>query len=90
MKKSLIVTAIDFKKAFNSIKRHKLIEVLIYYRVHPLIIDLIAKVYTEDKTYLQLNEEVRSEMMVTSGIKQGCTGSITIFKLITYYYRTTK
>ena len=84
MKKTLIVTAIDFQKAFDSIKRHKLIESLIYYRVHPLIIDLIAQVYTEDKTYLQLNEEVGSEMTVTSGIRQGCTGSTTIFKLITY------
>lgn len=84
MKKPLIVTSIDFQKAFDSIKRHKLIESLIYFRVHPLIIDLIAKVCTEDKTYLQLNEEVRSEMAVTSGIKQGCTGSTTIFKLITY------
>ena len=63
---------------------------MIYYRVHPLIIYLIAKVYTEDKTYLQLNEEVRSWLMVTSGIKQGCTGSTTIFKLITYHYWTTK
>lgn len=41
-----------------------------YYRVHPLTINLAPKVYIDDKRYLQLNEEVRSEMTVKRGRKQ--------------------
>ena len=83
-KKSLIITAIDFSKAFDSVKRSKLIETLIKFHVHPQIIDIIAKLYTGDKTYLKLNEEIRKEIEITSGIKQGCTISTTLFKLVTY------
>ena len=36
------------------------------------------------KTVLDLGEGIKQEMEVTSGIKQGCTGSTTLFKLVTY------
>ena len=83
-KNSLIVTAIDFSKAFDSIKRDKLIKAMINFRVHPRLIDIIANLYDGDKTLLQLNNEVSKEIEITSGIKQGCTGSTSLFKLVTY------
>ena len=46
----MFVIALDFKKAFDSINRIKLIETLIEYRVHPNIVDLIARLYSDDKT----------------------------------------
>ena len=49
-KEKLIVIALDFKKAFDSIDRRKLIEALIEYRINPYVIDLIAKIYSNDKT----------------------------------------
>src|SRR5678816_916728 len=43
------------------------------------------RVYTDDKTYIKLGNEIENvEIEVTSGIKQGCTGSTTLFKLVTY------
>ena len=79
----LIVLALDFKKAFDSIDRSKMIEVLIKYKVHPCLIDLIVKIYSDDITTLILGD-MKIDMKISSGIKQGCTVSTTLFKLITY------
>ena len=83
-KKKLIVTSIDFRKAFDSIKRETLIEVMKEYKINPFIIDSIAKIYVGDKTILDLGEGLEQEVEVTSGIRKGCTGSTTLSKLITY------
>ena len=79
----LFVIALDFKKAFDSVNRIKLIETLIEYRVHPKIIDLIARLYSDDKTELTLGD-MKREVSVNSGIKQGCPLSTTLFKLVTF------
>ena len=79
----LIVVAIDFIKAFDSIDRKKMIEVLIKYKIHPYIIDTIAKVYSIDKTIVKMGDR-EEEMKVTTGIKQGCTASTELFKIITF------
>ena len=65
-KNSLIVTAIDFSKAFDSIKRDKLIKAMINFRVHPRLIDIIANLYDGDKTLLQLNNDISKEIEITS------------------------
>ena len=82
-KEELFVIALDFKKAFDSVNRVKLIETLIEYRVHPKIIDLIARLYSDDRTELTLGDMNR-EISVNSGIKQGCPLSTTLFKLVTF------
>ena len=79
----MFVIALDFKKAFDSINRIKLIETLIEYRVHPNIVDLIARLYSDDKTELTLGD-MKREVCVNSGIKQGCPLSTTLFKLVTF------
>ena len=48
----LYLISIDFQKAFDSIKRVTLIYALKKYRIHPLIIDFIANIYSGDKTQL--------------------------------------
>ena len=84
-KDRLIITGIDFSKAYDSIKRHKIIEVLKEYKVHKNIINSIAEIYRNDVVNLQLGKsENIQEIEVTSGIRQGCTISATLFKLITY------
>lgn len=83
-KKELIVASIDFKKAFDSIKRESLIEILKEYKVHHKIISTVADIYVGDKTVIDLGDELQQEIAIESGIKQGCTGSTTLFKLITY------
>ena len=82
-KKALIVTSIDFKKAFDSVKRDVLIEVMKKYKINPKIMDTIANIYRGDKTNIDLGEGLEQEMEITSGIRQGCTGSTSLFKLIT-------
>ena len=84
-KEELVITGIDFCKAYDSIKRHKIIETLMYYRIDKKIISTIAKLYQEDRVQIQAgNETLNDEIRPTSGIRQGCTLSATLFKLITY------
>ena len=54
------------------------------YKIHPDVIDAIAEIYNGDSTIIDIGKERYEEMEVTSGIKQGCTGSTTLFKLVTY------
>ena len=78
-----MMIALDFKKAYDSINRGKLIETLVKYKIHPALIDIIAKVYSGDRTTIRMGgKEV--EIRITSGIKQGCTASTVFFKLITF------
>ncbi|CAL4119723.1 unnamed protein product, partial [Meganyctiphanes norvegica] len=53
------------------------------YKVDPLVIDLIAKIYRNDKTQINMLG-VEETLNVTSGIRQGCTVSTELFKLVTY------
>ena len=82
-REKLIILALDFKKAFDSIDRRRLIDALIEYRINPYIIDLAAKIYSNDRTKICMDEE-DIEMSINSGIKQGCTASTAFFKIITY------
>ena len=81
--KMLIVTALDFRKAYDSIDRGKLIETLVKFRIHPAIIELVVKVYNGDETMIKMGDK-ETKIAITSGIKQGCTASTVFFKLITY------
>ena len=80
----LIVTSIDYSKAFDSIDRARMIEVLMKYKVHPNMIDTVAEIYQGDRTIIELNKKTKAEITITSGIRQGCTGSTVFFKLMTY------
>ena len=83
-KNCLISIAIDFKKAFDSIDRAKLIQTLIKYKIHPDIIDTIAKIYKGDHTFIDFDDNMSERIDITGGIRQGCTISSTLFKLVTY------
>ena len=84
-KEELIITGIDFSKAYDSIKRHTIIETLKYYKINAEIINTVAKLYQDDTVFIQLGDErLREEIKPTSGIRQGCTLSATLFKLVTY------
>ena len=83
-KKPLYVTSIDFSKAFDSIKRSQIINVMMKYKIHPNIIDYIANIYNNDNTTLYLNNIEQGNIQITSGIRQGCNGSTVIFLMITY------
>ena len=81
--RQLIITALDFKKAFDSVKREELVETLKKYKIDPKIIDIVAKIYTNDETIIKMGDR-EEKIKIGSGIKQGCTASTVFFKLITY------
>merc|ERR1711895_274870 len=81
--KSLYFAFIDFKKAYDSIDRRKLIEVLIGYKINPKIIDLIVQMYKDDYTIIKLGN-MQEKMEITGGIRQGCCISTLLFKLVTF------
>ena len=71
IKTGLYFAFIDFKKSYDSVNRKRLIEVLINYKVNPAIIDMIIQMYEGDSTTKQLGK-MKSNIEVTSGIRQGC------------------
>ena len=81
--KSLYFAFIDFKKAYDSINRKKLIEVLIKFKINPQIINLIVQMYEGDRTTIQLGR-MRETIEVTGGIRQGCSISTLLFKMVTF------
>ena len=81
--KKLFFTFIDFKKAYDSVNRGKLIEVLIKYRVNPKIIELIVQLYAADETTINLGR-MKETIEVTCGIRQGCSISTLLFKMVTF------
>ena len=60
-----------------------MVQILKELRIESKIIDFVVRIYKEDSTkILEKNKEI--EIEVTSGIRQGCTASTVLFKLITY------
>ena len=82
-KKPLIIIAIDYTKAFDSIKREEMINGLIEYEIHPYIIDIFAKLYNNDYTNIEYKDKTE-KITISNGIRQGCTASSVLFKIITY------
>ena len=83
-KKELIISGIDFAKAFDSIKRNKIVETMKEFKIDERIINTVVEIYREDIVALNIGSETKEEITATSGIRQGCTLSATLFKLITY------
>ena len=83
-KRQLYMISIDFQKAFDSVNRRKLVEIMMDYKIHPSIINVIANIYCGDKTSLHLNNKYQTDMEVTCGVRQGCNGSTTLFLMVTF------
>ena len=80
----VIITAIDFKKAYDSIKRESFVEILKEYRVQEEVIDIVVSIYRDDVTKIKLGDDKYVEIEVENGIRQGCTAFTVLSKLITY------
>merc|ERR1711909_152145 len=81
--KSLYFAFIDFKKAYDSINRKRLIEVMIKFGINPQIINMIVQMYEGDKTTVSLGK-MEETVDVTGGIRQGCSISTLLFKMVTF------
>ena len=60
-----------------------MVEVLIRFKINPQIINLIVQMYEGDRTTIQLGK-MRETIEVTGGIRQGCSISTLLFKLVTF------
>ena len=69
-KKSFLVTAVDFQKAFDSVSRVNLIRALLYYKCDPRVIDVIASLYAGDHTKIRVNGEMMGVMKVKCGERE--------------------
>ena len=65
--RELVVVAIDFEKAFDSVGRVALVKALKFYRCDPRMIDVMVDIYTGDRTDIWRNGEVLGETEVTTG-----------------------
>ena len=69
---------------YDSIKREQIVETLKFYKIDSNIINSVVSIYTGDETTITLRDNVQLKLSISSGIRQGCTLSTTIFKMITY------
>ena len=83
-REEMVMVTINFKKAYDSIKREKIIEVLQEYRIEGRLVELFKRVYTEDGTRLVIREQSDVKVDIESEIWQGCTASTVLFKMVTY------
>jgi hypothetical protein len=84
-KSGLYVTLIDFEKAFDSLNRKKIWRILKEYGTPQKIINLIKNM-CKGSTLRVLHEGILSEpISTTSGVKQGCVLSPTIFIIVMDY-----
>ena len=67
-----------------TVKTDKLLMVMMKFKIHPKVIDLIVNIYKEDSTILTDNNSINESMDITSGIRQGCNGSTVLFLMVTY------
>ena len=82
-RQELVIIAVDFKKAYDSVKREVVVDALKDYKVPEKVIDMMVSLYVGDKTRVGWGKQ---EILIDieSGIRQGCTVSPLLFKLLTY------
>ena len=80
--RGLVVVAIDFEKAFDSVDRVALIRAWMYYKCDPRLIDVVLDLYVGDRTEVWRNGVLVGDTEVTGGIRHGCTGSPQLFVMV--------
>ena len=79
---ALYIVAIDFKKAYDRVERSKLFQILKKYKIDPKVTELLMDIYSGDHTLIEMMGEER-RLEINAGIRQGCTLSTELFKLVT-------
>ena len=74
--------SIDFEKIFDSVERVALVRALKYCRCDPRFIEVVMDIYMGDPTEIWRNGKVVLDTEITSGIRQGCTGSPQLFVMV--------
>ena len=79
---SAVVIFVDFKKAFDSVDRHSLGEVLATYRIHPRLVNGILALYEDTSATVLTSDGLTEEFSTSSGVLQGDTLAPFLFVLL--------
>jgi hypothetical protein len=70
---------IDYKKAFDKVNRHKLIEILTEYNIPNQLITAIYEIYKRNLIAVRLQAETSEWKTINCGVRQGCSLSPLLF-----------
>ena len=79
--KSLYVCFIDYTKAFDRIKHHKLIQILLDKGIPKEEIKIIGNLYWSQKAKVRIGDQYTEEFEVKKGVRQGCILSPILFNI---------
>ena len=81
----LISTSVDFKKAFDSVDRARLSEILRNYGIPEKIVTAIMEMYKETSSKVMVNGEFSKLFYITKGVLQGDTLAPFLFIIVLDY-----
>ena len=78
---TLAIAFVDFTKAYDSISREALWQVLKLYGVHPHVIKLLEDLHTGTEAVIRVDGKVGRSFTVKAGVRQGCVIAPTLFNV---------
>ena len=81
LKQSTFVAYVDFSKAYDNIKHCKLWDKLETFHINGKMLNAIKSLYGTVKCAVRVNNYITDWFNVTTGLKQGCLLSTTLFNL---------
>ncbi|RXN37862.1 endonuclease-reverse transcriptase [Labeo rohita] len=82
---SLYITFVDFKKAFDSIDRRKMFEILHHYGIPDKLVRAIKTIYNNSKSAVLVEGGLTEEFEITTGVLQGDTLAPFLFIIVIDY-----
>ena len=79
--KHIYACFVDFKKAFDSIPRHKLFEKLIKHNITGKFYDCLKHMYSKEITCVKVGNKLTDTFQTSQGVKQGCILSPLLFNI---------
>jgi hypothetical protein len=75
------IALLDFEKAFDSVKRHTLFEILKDKNIPNLLLQNIMEIYKDNEILIKLNNTTTDTKSINEGVRQGCPLSPTLFNV---------
>ena len=78
----LIVTFVDFKKAFDSIDRSVMVSVFHHYVIPETFVNAIQVLYTNSSSSVMVDGSISKPFIVSTGVLQGDISAPFVFKIV--------
>jgi hypothetical protein len=75
------IAFLDFEKAFDSVKRHTLSEILQEKNIPNLLLQNIMEIYKDNEILIKINNITTDTKSINKGVRQGCPLSRTLFNV---------